>query len=350
MSELISGEKFCEITVKIGESRLVTIAGEKAARTPSLLGQLDVKNIVWRHIWLKAIRHGNEPWDGIKNPIVVLFALFEEVLNGAAIESELLLLLSNSDYNDISGFKRRAEVWKNLGEPSKLGFLRASALGCIKLLSEKSISIDEIEEEIRIYLIRTDIIKRVIEDQTINVSTKIQLFEELPELGENELLMLLNVNRFSSGESRRLGKLILRRHWEKAASVIANKISSRGDLKPVLTECKSLLGFFEKIKLVFSGDLSKGDVSTEEWWSALTKQCYAKYQNGPKGAALWERVGGKNHDLLTQGTGREIWVDALSKIRNGITDVNAQKLIQEMLKDYQSSDELKRLRDTLGKI
>ena len=349
MSELINDKEFVEIAVKIGESRLVRIAGDKAARTPPLLGQLDVKNINWRQIWLKAIEHGNKAWDGIKNPIAVLFALFEEVLNGSAVESELLLTLSNSDYNDLSGFKRRAEVWQHLDERVKLGFLGASALGCIKLLSNKNISIDEIENEIRIHLTRTDIIKRAVEDQTINVSTKIQLFEELPALRENEVLMLLNTVRFSSGESQRLGKLVLRRHWKRAAGIIAKNISSRVDLKPALTECKSLLGFFEKLKLVFSGDLSEG-VSTVEWWSALTEQCYTKYPNGPADMGLWERAGGKNYDLPTKGTGRDIWVNAISKVRNGITDVDVQKLIQEMLNDYHSSDELKQLRNTLGKI
>ncbi len=349
MSELINDEEFLEIAVKIGESRLVTIAGENAARTPSLLGQLDVRNIIWRQIWLKAMEHGNKPWDGIKNPIAVLFALLEEVLNGAAVDSELLLILSNSDYNDLSRFKRRAEVWQHLNGRVKLGFLSASTLGCIRLLNDKKISINELEEEIRIHLARIDIIKRVVEDQTINVSIKIQLFEELSTLRENEVLMLLNTVRFSSGESQRLGKLVLRSRWKRAAGIIAKNISSRVDLKPALTECKSLLGFFDRLKLSFSGDLSEA-ISKEEWWSALTEQCYTKYPNGPAHMGLWERAGGKNYDLPTKGTGREIWVNAISKVRNGITDVDVQKLIQEMLKDYHSSDELKQLIKTSGKI
>ncbi len=46
------------------------------------------------------------------------------------------------------------------------------------------------------------------------------------------------------------------------------------------------------------------------------------------------------------GTGREIWVNAISKMRNGITDVDAQKLLQEMLKDFHSNTKLEQLKKT----
>lgn len=248
MGELIHDKEFIQLTRKVGESRLVQIAGSKVARTPSLLGQLDVKNIVWRQIWLRAIEYGNKPWDGIKKPIEVFFALFEEILNGEQIEPELLLNLSNSNYNDLSGFARRTEVWQYLSGSSKSGFLDATTLGCLKLIEKKDIQINNLEKEIRNRLVDSVIIKRVVEDQTIGALTKIQLFEELPGLGENELLILLNAGHFSSGESKRLGKLILRKRWKRATVEIARNIARRKDLKPALAECKSLLSFFDRLR------------------------------------------------------------------------------------------------------
>ena len=113
----------------------------------------------------------------------------------------------------------------------------------------------------------------------------------------------------------------------------------------IFSQCVSLLGFFKKLSLSRSGYLSE-NISVEEWWFALSEQCYDKYPSGPTRFGLWERAGGKNYDLLTKGTGKEIWDDALKKIRNGKVDVDPQKLLKEMSKDYSSSIELNQLRDT----
>ncbi len=347
MGELIHDKEFIQLTMRIGESRLIEIAGAKVLRTPSLLDLLDVKNIIWRKIWLKAIKHANNPWCEIKKPTAVLFTLFEEILNGEPVEPELLLVLSNSDYNNLSGFKQRTEVWKYLSGDARNGFLNASTLGCIKLLDNNDIRIDDLEGEIRNRLTDPIIFKQVIDDQTINVSTKIHLFEELPSLKENQLIALLYTCHLSSVESKWLGKLVYLKYWKKAADAIADKIAIRGDLKPALIECQSLLGVFRKLSLSFSGYLS-GTVSTEEWWDALTEQCYTKYSGGPTQMGLWERAGGQNYDLLARGAGREIWVDTIHKMRNRITDVEVQKLLHEMIVDYPVSNELKQLKELLS--
>jgi hypothetical protein len=345
MGELIDDEDFIQLTVKIGESRLIEISGLKVANNASLLSRINVKNAIWRQIWLSSIFQGNQPWKGISKPTTVLFDLFEEVLKGEIIDPRLLPALSNSDFNDLSGFKQRAEIWKHISGKVKDGFLNGTALGCVKLLEKNNICIDELESEIRNRLINSVIIEQVLEDQTINISTKIQLFEELPGLRENEFLILLNTDHFSLGESKRLGKLILRKHWKKATDAIIEKITAREDLKPALIECESLLGFFDKLRLTLSGHLSEA-VSTEEWWSAFTEQCYTIYPNGPTQMGLWGRAGGESYDLLTIGSGREIWLDAISKIRNGITNIDALQLLQEMLKDFHSNTALDQLNKT----
>ncbi|HUV51028.1 MAG TPA: effector-associated domain EAD1-containing protein [Anaerolineae bacterium] len=345
MGELIDDEDFIQLTVNIGESRLIEISGLKVANNASLLSRIDVKNAIWRQIWLSSIEQGNQPWKGISKPISVLFDLFEEMLKGAIIDPQLLSVLCNSDFNDLSDFKQRAEVWKHISGDVKNGFLNGTALGCVKLLDNKKISLDNFEEEIRIRLTSTAFIKQVIEDQTIKISTKIFLFEELSTLGEAEFFLLLNKGPFSAAESTRIGKLVLRNNWRKITDTIADKISTRTDLEPALAECQSLLGFFKRLSLSLSGHLSES-ISKEEWWSAFTELCYTLYSNGPTDMGLWGRAGGKNYDLPTKVTGREIWVNTINKMRNGIADVDAQKLLQEMLKDYPSNAELRQLNKT----
>ena len=346
MGELIDDEEFIQLTVSIGESRLIEISGGKVVNNASLVSRIDVENAIWRQIWLSSIVQGNQPWKGISKPTTVLSSLFEEILKGEIIDPRLLSVLCNSDFNDLSDFKKRAEVWEHISGNVKNGFLNGTAIGCVKLLDKKNISLDGFEEEIRNRLTSTAIIKQVIEDQTIKVSTKIFLFEELSTLGEAEFLLLLNTGLFSAAESTRIGELVFRNNWRKIADTIAEKISIRVDLKPALAECQSLLGFFKRLSLSISGYLSES-VSTEEWWSAFTEQCYTLYSKGPTEIGLWERAGGENYDLPTKGTGREIWVNTIKKIQNGIAGVDAQKLLQKMLKDYPLNTELRQLNRTI---
>lgn len=342
MGESISDKEFIKLTIKLGELRLIKISGEKVARVPSLLGGLDAKNIIWRQIWLESIERGMQPYDAIKKPEKILFELLEEVVNGIDIEPELLLMFSKSDYNDLSSFRLRAEVWSRFEEVARSGFIVATTLGCVRLIDDEDINISDLENDIRVCLSNADVITQVIGEPTIKVSTKLLLFKELTALKEKELLILLNAVVFSPIESEDLGKLIFRRHWNKVALAIADKISSRNDLGFALKECHSLLGVFDKLKLSFSGHLSEA-ISTEEWWYVFSEQCYTKYPKGPADKGLWGRSGGENYDLHTTGTGREIWADIISKMRNKRTDVDANKLLQEMSKDYSNSPELKQL-------
>jgi len=342
MGESIPDKEFLRLTVKIGELRLVKIAGGKVTRKPSLIEQLDAKNIVWRQVWLESIEQGMQPYDAIKEPTKVLFELLEEVVNGIDVEPKLLLMFSKSDYNDLSNFKLRSEVWAKLDEAIKFGFINATTLGCVRLLDKKIININDLEDDIRVCLSNVDIITQVIKDQTINVFTKILLFKELPAFNEKKLLILLNDVHFSLEESEDIGKLIFRNHWKKAAEAVANKISSRKDLMPALKECKSLLGYFEKLRLSLLGHFSES-TSPEEWWSEFSKQCYTKYPKGPLDKGLWGRSGGESYDLHTTGTGREIWTEIINKMRNKRIDVDVLKLLHEMSTDYPKSNELKQL-------
>ncbi|ATX80699.1 hypothetical protein Ga0123461_2298 [Mariprofundus aestuarium] len=349
MADQILDKEFLQLTLEIGESRLVRIAASKLVRTPSLTSSINVKDEVWQKIWRESIDQGLHPWMGIKEPMKVLYSLFDEVIKGNEIEPSLLLRLSASEYNDLSCFKKRAEVWKNLNGGAKLGFLNASSLGCVRRLNNNSITIESIEKEVQHQLSCSATIAHVIADNNIKTSTKMMLFEKLPALQEKEIIILLNTVRFSSEESKRLGSLVSRNYWKSAAKAIANKTPSRADLKPALIECRLLLSFFEKLNLSHLWGFSES-FSKEEWWKALEEQCYSKYSSGPKQSGLWERAGGENYDLQSTGSGREIWLDAIKKIRSGSTHVNGANLIHEMLNDYHSSPELKQLKQTVGEL
>ncbi len=152
MGDSIPDKEFIKLTTKLGEQRLVKIAGEKLSRSPSLISRLDVKNIIWRQIWLESIELGMLPYDAIKKPEKVIFEFLEEVVDGVEVESELLLMFSKSDFNDISSFKLRAKVWPRLDEVVKSGFIAPTTFKCLRLIDDKSIKISDLEDDIRTHL------------------------------------------------------------------------------------------------------------------------------------------------------------------------------------------------------
>lgn len=347
MSELTNDLEFIRIAVQIGETRIMELAATRVAEAPHLLRQIDVKNTSWRQIWLQSIKFGNDPWEGIKQPAAVIFTLFEEGLKGNAIDADLLTALSDSDHNDLSLFKQRAEVWNFLGQAEKVGFLRATALGCVKLVDCGESTIPDLENDIRNQLAEPTTTNQIICDSELSVSTKILLFEEIPLLQENTFLELLKLNIFSQAEAKRLGKLVSRNRWKKAAKLISSEVHSRSELTPALIECKPLLSFFDRLLLPISEHFSE-PFSEDEWWSELTIQCCEKYPNGPTQNGIWGRVGGEDYDLLYARTGRETWTDAIKKIRNGIS-VSIHALLDEMLSEYPHSHELTQLRQNYRK-
>lgn len=344
MSTVIDNTEFVRLAIKVGEIRLLNIAGELITKNASLMRDIDVTNVYWRHIWLQCVRSGNDPWDGISEPYTTLFSLLEQVIHGSKIDSELLFKLSNSRFNDLSAFKLRADVWQCLGYNEKSGFLQATALGCVRLIDQKLIEINELEREIRTKIIEPTCINQILRDQLIGVATKIMLFEALPELGENDLLALVKSHSLGEAESKKMGHLIHQKHWKKAAKELSKLVTSRLDCVPALMACKSLLGFFDRLGFSFNEVLSES-ISKEEWWSALTEQCFQKYPGGPMQNGLWERVGGKQYDLLSTGTGREIWVDAITQVQKGVS-VDIIKLLDAMIKEFSFSTELKQLKQS----
>lgn len=243
MSEVIGDEEFIKITVEIGESRLQEIASEYLAKMPSLMGQLDVRNIFWRQLWLKSIMRGNNPWNGIDKPEDVLFLLLEEIVNGNAVEPDLLLKLSSSAFNDLSDFKRRDEVWQHLRGQTKSDFLDATSIGVVKKLILDEIDINSIEQPLADKISSDVFMTNFLNEYKDNIEAVIKVYESYANLKDKFLSDYVQYFRSSISDvlSMRLGSIVNERKFSETARSIYNKSKYNQSFKIAFGCCKGLV-------------------------------------------------------------------------------------------------------------
>lgn len=240
-SEYINIDHFIELTLNLGEDRLIKIAGQKIARNPPSLAELDVTNSIWIRIWLVAIKSGANPWQSVKNPIKRLHSLFEQIVCGVEFHPDLLKELSTDNNNDLSEFEQRKDVWSHLKGNIKSNFLEATTIGCVNLYNDDKIDIADLEGEVLKQIADFEFFKNIIKNTSLSVSKKIHLFKSISGLEERSFISLITKCTFSPTESKNIGLLIKNRDWKSAANYISKQQYTRKDLEPAYAECQSLM-------------------------------------------------------------------------------------------------------------
>jgi hypothetical protein len=88
----------------------------------------------------------------------------------------------------------------------------------------------------------------------------------------------------------------------------------------------------------------------DQFWEKLEGIAVQLYQKGPEDTSIWSRAGG-DLSLLTFSTSpRGTWHNALRALRlhGGGTAISRQRLLEVMLSDFQSNEELKMLAKFAG--
>jgi hypothetical protein len=233
---------FLRVAVEIEEVRLIVLAAEHVTKDRKLLLNLDVSNEAWRKIWVASNFSCTNMWDGINEPLVVLFELLDLHIAKQNIEEQLLLDVSKSSCNDLSLFVQRKNVWQYLKPTTKDNFLLATAIACTYLLSQNEIQLIELEPEILNCLARTEVIINVIRDKDVSLQVKLSLINKLQGIEEKDLFGLLEF-RFSSSEALMLADILIQRKWRLLAKKVADKVTNdcRHDLEPTKKQTKSLV-------------------------------------------------------------------------------------------------------------
>lgn len=238
LSNNISAKEFLKYTTSNPENRLIVLSVSLVSENISLIDNLDVNNHTWLEIWLKRSSiEGIEVFKGIKSPKKKIHQLLDVLISGNQIPNDLLLLCSQSDFSNISDYKKRSSIWDFLSDEIKSNFLKNTALACLnlKLLDYDSFDIEnEIVQEIETHNLLGNITKN-------DAENILQLFIDYPILSETNLMSFLERVKYSLNkkECLKLGQLLSLRRWNNVYKKVKSDYSkSNSNFKETIDVCK----------------------------------------------------------------------------------------------------------------
>jgi len=341
-----------DFAVSNGDIRLVKISGRLCHDDLSLLSKIDITNSHWQEIWFEAISNGNNIADGIKNPKKEIFKLFENFVDGISCNENLLEKISESEFANLLDCPKRELIWLKLPNRLKNRYLEKTASTLLKSVSEDSTF--EVPSDIILsdYIINSNAISTFLYYNRGNIKNTLPIFSTFKQLPESILKDYVSnyTGLLDVIDATQLGKLVGDRRYKNVASVINDKAFPYNNFKYALAECYSLLSFITQGLVLLSGKCSNVNITTDQWWEEFTNLSIRLYSGGPFHKKIWLQAGGEEYDLLTSGTGKELWIDALEKLRNGCTGITIEKLINKMMKEHPKNDVLKTLKELKSKI
>lgn len=241
MSKLIKVNEFIQLAIKIGEDRLVKIAGEILADKPSCLNSLDMGNINGQRIWLEVISINNDPWSGINSPEKILDKLLNLLLAGKAVEDKLLIALAQTKISSIRNYSNRKEIWQYLPEIVKNSFIESTVNDILEEAEKDFDCLLELELEL-VSNIELKISKENLLDGD-NISSELKI-ELLTIFNVDEVvcssLIQNNAEILSFEQADKLGKLISEKKWKVSAKTIKRLKRKQKYLEPAWSQCEHL--------------------------------------------------------------------------------------------------------------
>lgn len=348
----VKPQRVIDRAVSTGENVLIAISAELCQSTPSLVRRLDVSEINWQKIWLRVIEDSDDPTLGISQPRKHIHKLLDRVVGDLPVEDGLLAIIGQSSFADILDYKHRAEVWSKLPLEVRSSFLKATASRVLGELSRNEAFEVPDDEQLRQFILDGELAGFLYfnRDKISVVLPIVSRFDGIPDGVIADYIHYYRGN-LSAVEAVQLGSVVLHRGLWRSAKMIYERSERRSMFALALKECYELLGTWEKGKIAFFDLLDNVPFTEDMWWEAFQEAAYTLYQGGPRDRKIWMEAGGQEYDLLNVGTGKEIWIDALTQLRNGLSaGVTVKKLLTAMSKDYKNNDKLKMLKKLRSSI
>lgn len=339
-------------TILNGDIRCISISGKHCKMDPILLNGIDVTQMNWQKIWLKAIENGNNLIDGIKNPKQIIWKLFDELILSKKIEEGLLRKISESEYANIIDYHDRNNLWSKIPANLKSNFLEKTSADMLEKLSKDSTYQIPTDLELSNYIISNGI-STFLYYNSNNIKTVLPIFNSFEHIPEHVLRGYLNnySGKLDVVDATQLGKLIKSRNYTEVAHLINDRFYTNKNYKYTLAECNELLSFITRGMIAISNKISNITINVDEWWDAFSDLTIRLYNSGPTENKIWNQADGKDYDLLIKGTGKETWLAALQKLKNGGCEgITVKKLLKSMLKEFPNNEELKTLKELWKKL
>ncbi|MEU8327579.1 effector-associated domain EAD1-containing protein [Micromonospora sp. NPDC048839] len=331
--------------VEVVDPRVIQLAAEHVAKTPTLLADLDLSREAARLVWSASLALNTDAWRGPADPRSAFDAVLVDVLHGRPVAPKLVDRLSRTPLADLTGFARRPELWSTLTGATRDALIRATARGWLDRAAASKAT-PGLEPEIQTAILSDHKLGELLgQFADGRVGAAIQIVVALSAFDEHRFCTWLRVvaNRsrpIPPSDAEAIGRLTQERRWRNATDELLRMLRrGREDVRPALRACVSMIGPLDRWWLRLS------PISPAEKWESLESLAAELFETGPDHENLWERAGGHNADLQKIGNGRERWRDALSRIRRGAKGPRVKKLLREMQQDYPSNASLRFMAD-----
>jgi hypothetical protein len=327
------------IALEVAEPRVLRIAAAAVAHMPTLLKEIDFAFMPAQEVWARVLGLNADAWRGPADPQRSFAVVIQNLLDGGSASAELIDALAATPVADLSGFARRAEVWKRVAEPARANLLRATAAGWLEHASSGEVAYVP-DQQLEAVILTGDRLDRVLLAlASLGVNSVVQVISALPSYDESRFLRWLDgcsaaPRSMIATDAEALGRLILIRHWRGAVNLLVRLARTRREeVKPALRICSEMVGIFTRWSLGLTS------VSEDEKWTALEELAADLYPTGPDCNVLWDRAGGQDADLQNFGNGRVRWHDAIGQIRRG-KGLQLDRLLGEMKRDFPFNDQV----------
>ncbi|AGA08858.1 hypothetical protein CN151_29520 [Sinorhizobium meliloti] len=333
-----------DCAVEISDQRIMRMAGEEVAATPSLLAGRDLTLAANRSIWAIALDIDPAAWRGPKDPRGAFDVMLLDVIDGRPVPSGILERLSETPLADLSSFARRAELWRHVEGPLRHRLLAATADAWFEHVGEEGHD-PYIERELEQRILSDPKLERLLARLADGpISVGLRVMAALPGLDDARFRRWVGAavrkhNPLIQQSAEQLGHgIAARRRREIVDDLISLQRSGRKDLNPALRLCYDLIGIWDRWFLNLS------PISDAEKWESFAQLAADLYPSGPDHESLWERAGGRAFDLSHSGSGIWRWRDAVRSIQRG-KPPSIDRLIREMRRDYEANAQLRLLAD-----
>ena len=342
----LSDEDLLSITFTEDKAVLIHEFALRTVAKPILLSKIDINNAIWLNIWRISLSETNDLSHGIINLRIQIEKALDLLSDSLNIPDNIISLIANSEYADISDYNNREKVWRNLPYNYKPFFLEATANGFIDKLKNGTVTNENLESDLLIYISSDSYMTSFISKKSTDFHSLLALYENVNGINERFLANYIQdySGRFNESESTRLGNLIISNGFKLSAKQVFEKAKRNENFKVALSVCKPLLSFDFWDKLHY-GHLLGETLTEKSIYSALLETSVSMYDKGPEDKDIWKRSGGDISKLHNHQTREENWREAINLLRygGGGKHITPTAFVKEMLEDYPKNTQLKEI-------
>jgi len=332
-----------DVAIAVHDVVVTEMAAQACVRCPEVLTRFDWKRFEWFLLFREAFAISPGVIDALPDKAA---GLSQTIAAQMAVES-LWAVVASTPLANIVDVHERARAWELIPKPHIEMILDATAHGWLVRFELGQQRLESTESRLASTVVaivnRPGYLIDALRRAPASLPIYIEKFSFASDREVYKFLMDLSNSDLRLGEAaaKALGQAIHSNQWVQAAKDATGLLNSRLDLYPMYRECYRLLGLVDRLWISYKIGLPP-PLTVEEAWDAFEGEAIELYPTGPWHDELWSRSGGKNEDLVNEGTGRASWHRCVRSLRNGMPP-GAEALLRVMTEQYYYNDTLRQL-------